>query len=84
MGQTIEIRIPYVPGYSAGEIEKIGRFLCAMQGIRGVRLLPYHNYSGTKYSALGMHNELPTEIPSDSDIHSEAAVLWAFGLTVLH
>lgn len=84
MGQTIEIRIPYVPGYSAGEIEKIGRFLCAMQGIRGVRLLPYHNYAGTKYSALGMHNELPTEIPSDSDIHSAAAVLRAFGLTVLH
>lgn len=84
MGQTIELRLPYVPGYSAGEIEKIGRFLCAMQGIRGVRLLPCHNYAGTKYSALGMHNELPTEIPSDSDIHSAAAVLRAFGLTVLH
>ena len=32
------------------------------------KLLPYHNFAGSKYTALGMENNLPKIIPSDEEI----------------
>ena len=58
-GKNIEIRIPCVPGWNMDQLEKIGGFLSSLRHITGVRLLPYHNYAGTKYSSLDMKNTLP-------------------------
>ena len=54
-GKKIEIRIPYVPGYNSEQIEKISEFLKTLKNITKVRILPYHNYAGTKYAALDTH-----------------------------
>ena len=61
----IEIRIPFVPAYNDGEIEGIARFIAPMKHITKIRLLPYHNYAGSKYEALGMKNTLPERLPTE-------------------
>ena len=57
--KSIEIRIPYVPDYNPDQIEKIAEFLKPLKNIKDVKVLPYHNYAGSKYVALGMENTLP-------------------------
>lgn len=67
-GKKIEIRIPYVPGYNSGEINKIFDFLKNIKNIVKVRVLPYHNYAASKYEALSMENTLPEKLPSAAKI----------------
>lgn len=68
-GKKIEIRIPYIPTYNSGEIEKIGEFLGTLKNLTKVRVLPYHNYAGSKYESLGMENTLPAvELPTKDEI----------------
>lgn len=66
--KTIEIRIPYVPGVNDSQIEKTARFIKELKNVKTVRILPYHNYAGSKYSALGMKNTLPERLPTDDEI----------------
>ena len=68
IGKKAEIRIPYVPGYNDGEMEKIAAFLAPLKNIVRVRVLPYHNYAASKYRALGIHNTLPDTLPTDEEI----------------
>ena len=74
-GKTIEIRIPYVPDYNDGEIEKIAHFLKDFKHILRVRILPYHNYAGSKYRALGMHHTLPERLPTNEEMEAAKATL---------
>jgi pyruvate formate lyase activating enzyme len=70
IGKDIEIRIPYVPDYNDGQIEKIARFLAPLKGITKIRVLPYHNYAGSKYEALNMANTLPGRLPTDEELEA--------------
>lgn len=67
-GKAIEIRIPYVPSFNSGQEEKIIELLKEFKNITKVKVLPYHNYAGSKYEALSMENTLPDEIPEDDAI----------------
>ncbi len=76
MGKNIEIRIPYVPGYNNGEIEKIADFLTGLQSVKCVKVLPYHNYAEDKYAAIGMKDSFcPIDIPTDEQITSARVLL---------
>ena len=66
--KNIEIRIPYVPMFNDGEMEKISEFLKDIKNVKKVRVLPYHNYAGSKYEALGIANNLPPKLPTDEEI----------------
>ncbi len=68
LGKAVEIRIPYVPNYNDNQIEKIASFLKEFKNIKKVKILPYHNYAGSKYSALGMTNTLPENLPNEKEI----------------
>ena len=68
LGKQIEIRIPYVPEYNADQMEKIAKFLAELKHITKIRILPYHNYAGSKYGALTMKNTLPDMLPDDEEI----------------
>lgn len=81
--KAVEIRIPFVPHYNNGQIEKIGAFLQNLTNITGVRVLPYHNYAGTKYNSLDMENTLPDTLPTEAETKKARDTLQAFGLTVL-
>ena len=64
LGKEIEVRIPYVPEYNDHQIEKIAEFFKTLKNVHGVKVLPYHNYAGSKYAALGMENTLPKKLPT--------------------
>lgn len=68
LGKAIEVRIPYVPEWNDGEIDKIKEFLEKLKNVKKVKVLPYHNFAGSKYAALGMENTLPTKIPTKEEI----------------
>ncbi len=64
----IEVRYPYVPGYNDHEAEQIAKFLSEIKNLTKVRVLPYHNYAGSKYEALEIENHLPKHIPDDTQM----------------
>ena len=70
VGKNIEIRIPYVPEYNSDQIEKIAILLSELKHITKIRVLPYHNYAGSKYAALNIPNNLPSRLPTDAEIKS--------------
>lgn len=75
LGKSLEIRIPYVPNYNEGEIEKIAGFLASLKHVVKIRVLPYHNYAGSKYEALGMTNTMPNDTPTDEEIQKAKSVI---------
>ena len=75
MGKNVEIRIPYVPEYNDDQIEKIARFLAPFKSVSRIRVLPYHNYAGSKYDALHMKNTLPKRLPTAEELERVKGVL---------
>lgn len=75
LGKRIEIRIPFVPEYNSNQIEKIAEFLRTLKNIKEVKVLPYHNYAGSKYVALGMENTLPKILPTEEEIKNAEKML---------
>ena len=75
LGKNIEIRIPYVPEYNSDQIEKIAILLSELKHITKIRVLPYHNYAGSKYAALNIPNTLPSRLPTDAEIKSAAETI---------
>jgi pyruvate formate lyase activating enzyme len=73
--KKIEIRIPYVPDYNDDQMEKIARFLAPLRHITKIRVLPYHNYAGSKYKALNLRNTLPEKIPTDDEIQKAKEII---------
>lgn len=66
--KAIEVRIPYVPGCNDDQIPQIAEFLKGLKHVTKVRVLPYHNYAGSKYEALNMENTLPHQLPEEGEI----------------
>lgn len=67
-GGKLEIRIPYVPGYNTDQMEKMAVFLKGLKGVTKIKLLPYHDYAGSKYRAIGMEHTLPKEVPQKAQL----------------
>lgn len=74
-GKDIEIRIPFVPQYNDDQIEKIAEFIANLQSVKAVKVLPYHNYAGSKYKALGMENTLPAKLPTEEQLQNAEAMI---------
>ena len=83
LGKKIEIRIPYVPDFNDGQIEKITRFLSTMQSIAAVKVLPYHDYAKSKYASLDMPINMPARVPSDEEIRKAKQILGDCGIKAL-
>ena len=81
--KNIEVRIPFVPGYNSGQIEKMGYFLSELKHLTKVRSLPYHNYAGSKYRVLGMENTLPEIVLAVVAVAASVNVIRAYGIEVL-
>ncbi len=83
-GKPVEIRIPFVPTINDDQIQPIGRFLASLKHIVKVKLLPYHNFSSSKYMALEMENTLPDiESPDDNQLAEATNILKSFGLNAV-
>ena len=79
-GAKSEIRIPYIPGYNDGQIDKIGKFLSELSHVIRVRVLPYHNYAASKYAALNIDNTLPPLMPTEKEIKDAETIIFSYGL----
>ena len=75
LDKSIEIRIPYVPGYNDGEMGKIGELLAPLKNLRGVRILPYHPYYEGKYAALGYLAPADIKVPAEESLAAARAEL---------
>jgi pyruvate formate lyase activating enzyme len=82
LGKDIEVRIPYVPEYNDNQMQRIADFLMTIKNLKIVRVLPYHNYAGSKYKALNMKNTLPEFLPTDEEIKSAKETIKAYGLII--
>ena len=67
-GCKIEVRIPFVPRYNDGEIQKIADFLSTLKNKVKVRILPYHSFAASKYEALEKDNTLPDILPDEKAV----------------
>ena len=81
-GAKIEVRIPFVPNYNDSEIEAIADLLAEIPTLTAVRVLPYHNYAGSKYSALDMENKSPERLPTDEEIARAKDIIRARGIAI--
>ena len=79
-GCKLEIRYPLVMGYNDRECEKIGEFLQDMPGITKIKVLQYHDFSASRYEALGMENTLPATKTTQQDVENAVSVLRSYGL----
>ena len=59
LGCKVEIRYPLVVGWNDGEADAIGAFLKDLSGIVRVKILPYHDFARSRYSALGLLDTMP-------------------------
>ena len=78
----VEIRYPFAPGYNDGEAENIADFLTRFSNITKVRVLPYHNYAGSKYAALGLENKSPAVLPEETALKAARACFSKRGIKV--
>ena len=82
-GKDIEIRIPYVPEYNSDQIEKIAEFLNTLKHLTKVRVLPYHNFAGSKYNSLDMENTLPDILPTNEELEKAKEIIKSYGIEVV-
>ncbi len=82
-GGKIEVRYPYVPQMNDEEKEAIGDLLVTLKNLVKMRVLPYHNFAGSKYASVGMENTMPNvPLPSDEKIKEVADYFRSRGITV--
>ena len=82
-GARIEVRVPYVPEYNDDEMEDIASLLSGIKNLVGVRVLPYHNYAGSKYASLQMENTLPERVPTDEEMAAAKGIFSKKGIKVI-
>jgi ABC-type nitrate/sulfonate/bicarbonate transport system substrate-binding protein len=68
---------------NSGEIDAIGSLLVTLKSLRKVRVLPYHNYAGSKYRALGIDHALPDRLPTDTECTAAREHLRAMGIRIV-
>ncbi len=78
--KEIWVRIPFIPGQNDDQTERIAGLLSPLKPAR-VEVMPYHKLGNSKYTALGIKNELlHTETPPEEQVEEAAATLRAYGL----
>ena len=78
---VIDVRIPLIPEHNEDQMEEIGALLQKLRNLRQVKVLPYHNYSGQTYAALGMEYPLNgLAVPERAQVRAAVETLRRFGL----
>lgn len=84
-GTPVEVRIPCLPTINDDRmLEDIALFLRQIPALTGVRLLPYHDFARSKYSAIGLEDSMPLlERPSPEKMMELRSQVCRYGITVL-
>ncbi|MBW2592939.1 MAG: glycyl-radical enzyme activating protein, partial [Deltaproteobacteria bacterium] len=85
MDLDIIIRMPLLPGINDDDenIDKTGRFVAALPGVRKVDILPYHDFQKTKYSKFAIPYRAQEIVsPTDQQVAAVVKRLEDFDLDV--
>ena len=84
LGCKIEIRYPFVPGYNDGECERIAKFLKGLKNTKKIKVLGYHKFAVSKYSALGKECHSPDVNVTRDDVEGAVELLRSYGLDAIN
>lgn len=80
IGKHIHVRIPFIVDYNHDQIEDIAEILKPLN-ITKVELLPYHKLGNSKYTSLGIKNELlEIQVPRSEMVDRAIEILREKGL----
>ncbi len=82
-GTPMIIRVPVIPGYTDGEdnIRGIMEFVCRLENVARVDLLPFHALGEPKYRQLDRNYEFnDTKPPTDEHMQELKRIVESFGL----
>jgi len=80
IGKRIHVRIPFIVGCNDDQIEEIGEILKPLN-IEKVEVLAYHKLGNSKYTSLGIKNELlEIQVPTAEMIERAITILRNNGL----
>lgn len=85
-GTPIEIRMIMVPGHNMDDayLREAGRFLGALEHITAVRLLTYHSFARSKFTAIGDPDTMPdVPQPTAEKLRHAGEILQDSGLNVI-
>ena len=85
-GVPIEIRLPLIPGINdaAADLRAVAEFLCGLENISGLRVLPYHALARSKYAAIGRPDTMPdAPTPDAAELANAVATLRRSGLNTV-
>ena len=81
--KQVIIRFPFVPTYNDSEAELIAKKLTEFKNIKSIDILPYHNFSSSKYTALGLKDTMPKiDMPTKAETEKIKQIFREQGLTV--
>jgi len=81
----ITIRFPVIPGVNDDDrsVSQVGDFVCSLQRVKEVDVLPYHQHGIDKYRRLGMRYRMTETHPlSNEEVARITERLSSFGLRV--
>jgi pyruvate formate lyase activating enzyme len=85
-GIPIEVRMPIIPTINDApdHIESAALFLASLNNLRGVRLLAYHRFAGSKYRSVGRVDCMPdVPVPTRQQLQDVAGHLRNHDLQVI-
>ncbi len=71
INKPVVIRFPFVPSFNDFEADDIAKKLSTFKNILSVDILPYHNFSSSKYEALDLKDTMP-KIPTPTKEQTES------------
>lgn len=81
---NVEIRYPLVKGVNDHETENIATYLSKISKPLKIKILQYHNFAGSRYSALGLKNTLPQEKTTYEDVEYCVKLFQSYGLNAVN
>ncbi len=83
INKPVIIRFPFIPGFNDFEAEDIAKKLSSFKNIVSVDILPYHNFSSSKYVALGLEDTMPKiNTPSQEETNRVKEIFRKYNLKV--
>ncbi len=86
MGKKPVIRIPLIPGVNDDDenIDKISEFILKNLEVRGVEVLPYHDYGLYKYKDLGLDSKYEFIAPTKEKIEEVKSRIKKHGINIIN
>lgn len=83
-GCRVEIRYPLVKGFNDNQCLKTAEFLKQLNFEEKIKVLQYHRFASSRYSALGMQNTLPDTETTVEDVENAVEIFKSFALNAVN